>query len=578
MGLHCALRAWGAGEGLLNDRLADVICSVRAQAFIGLCAGQRVADIEAQNQAMATLRQKISGTEFRRIEEEKRRVLAETETKRIAELAASEMQRLQARAQVAETQTLHLAETAEQQVRQAAEEVWTQAIHEVKQLVGQVEGYAERVAVEANMRVRSEAEYEVVATRRQAELAIERERAVMIQLMDKFEALALAAVEEAMAKAERAKRETRTNLDEYGDCANRNAYDRVEGFREFFRQVACTEQERTARKVQKMKDEFAHKDYFANVFKEERNIQEHNLLVIKAQPKRYRVRSEKAEAEKRLEAAQVAALHDRIQELEAETQVATDGWHEADEAASFTSAQEKGVKLFDEEARKERAALKALEREVSNLKASLHADKAVSEPETCREGDEERFRWQPGEDDGEHIFRGDEDDIEDAFYHPSYTDAKLARLSAETYDQHAEVAREQSVRMVRESETVGAEARAEKEAAMAPIDTETIEEITKKSVREGRTLPDVPPGFVAEAKRKQWAAIATNMQPSGLAKKYLKIGRREFCDEYNNGQRAFVYRYHFIQELGVTRYAGRMGCLLIVKENSALKSRALRQV
>ena len=362
-----------------------------------------------------------------------------------------------------------IVETAEQQVRHEAEEAWTQAIHEVKQLVGQVEGYAERVAVEANMRVRSEAEYEVVATRRQAELAIERERAVMTQLMDKFEALALAAVEEAMAKAERAKRETRTNLDEYGDCANRNAYDRVEGFREFFRQVACTEQERTARKVQKIKDEFVHKDYFANVFKEERDIQEHNLLVIKAQPKRYRVRSEKAEAEKRLEAAQVAAFHDRIQELEAETQVATDGWHEADEAASFTSAQEKRAKLFDEEARKERAALKALEREVSNLKASLHADKAVSEPETCREGDEERFRWQPGEDDGEHVFRGDEDDIEDAFYHPSYTDAKLARLSAETYDQHAEVAREQSVRMVRESETVGAEARAEKEAATAPL-------------------------------------------------------------------------------------------------------------
>ena len=33
-----------------------------------------------------------------------------------------------------------------------------------------------------------------------------------------------------------------------------------------------------------------------------------------------------------------------------------------------------------------------------------------------------------------------------------------------------------------------------------------------------------------------------------------------------------------IQELGVTRYAGRVGCLLIVKENSALNSRVLRQL
>ena len=128
---------------MLSKSLNGITPNLRTQALIGLRAGQRAADIEAQDQSLAALRAEISAVEARNAESERRRVLAETEAKRIEELAATEFQTLQARATAAEIQTLYVAEAAEQQVRDVAAEVRTQAIQEVQQRVGQVEEYRE---------------------------------------------------------------------------------------------------------------------------------------------------------------------------------------------------------------------------------------------------------------------------------------------------------------------------------------------------------------------------------------------------------------------------------------------------
>ena len=359
MGFYCAIHAWGAVEGLLNKSLNGITPNLRTQALIGLRAGQRAADIEAQDQSLAALRMEIAFVEARNVESERRRVLAETESKMIAEVAASKVQTLQARAEAAEIQTRYVAETAEQQVRNVAAEVRTQAIHEVQQRVGQVEEYAERVAVEANMRVRSEAEEEVISARRLAEEVIERERSVMRRKMVEFEREAKMAMDEA----ERVKKDTWSEFDAQRAFWTRAADDRVRETLAAEERKAIWDKERETQRWINLEAEMGDKERELVRLQEEQTAQRHELEAYDAQQLRARVSEQRSEAQRRLESAQLAALQDRIRELEVESKVATNGWHESMEVSSVTSAQERRAELYEEEAKREKAAREALEQE-----------------------------------------------------------------------------------------------------------------------------------------------------------------------------------------------------------------------